>query len=133
LAFIVGEPGSGATGGRSRRQVFAEHAFLATKIIFINEIADLCEKVGADVQDLARGNGLDNRIGSKFLHPGPGFGGSCFPKDSIAPIKTAHDYDISLRIVEVMVGVNDARKRAYERSQRLSEAACVARSSRFSA
>jgi UDPglucose 6-dehydrogenase len=94
---------------------YAANALLATKITFINEIADLCEKVSADVQDVARGVGLDNRIGSKFLHPGPGFGGSCFPKDSVALIKTAHDYDVSLRIVEAMVAVNDARKRAMAR------------------
>ena len=94
---------------------YAANALLATKITFINEIADLCEKVGADVQQVARGIGLDNRIGSKFLHPGPGFGGSCFPKDSVALIKTAHDHDISLRIVEAVVTVNETRKRAMAR------------------
>ena len=94
---------------------YAANALLATKITFINEIADLCEKVGADVQEVARGIGLDNRIGPKFLHPGPGFGGSCFPKDSVALIKTAHDHDISLRIVEAVVAVNDTRKRAMAR------------------
>jgi UDPglucose 6-dehydrogenase len=94
---------------------YAANALLATKITFINEIADLCEKVGADVQEVARGIGLDNRIGPKFLHPGPGFGGSCFPKDSVALIKTAHDHDISLRIVEAVVAVNEARKRAMAR------------------
>ena len=72
---------------------YAANAFLATKITFINEIADLCEKVGADVQDVARGIGLDNRIGSKFLHAGPGYGGSCFPKDTLALVKTAQDYE----------------------------------------
>ena len=79
---------------------YAANAFLATKVTFINEIADLCEKVGADVQDVARGMGMDNRIGSKFLHAGPGYGGSCFPKDTLAIVKTAQDYDAPLRIVE---------------------------------
>ena len=91
------------------------NAFLATKITFINEIADLCEKVGADVQEVARGIGLDNRIGAKFLHAGPGFGGSCFPKDTLALIKTAQDHGAPLRIVETVVAVNDARKRAMAR------------------
>src|SRR6266508_2268129 len=94
---------------------YAANAFLATQITFINEIADLCEKVGADVQDIARGIGLDNRIGSKFLHAGPGFGGSCFPKDAVALIKTAQDHDTPIRIVEAVVAVNDARKRAMAR------------------
>ncbi len=94
---------------------YAANAFLATKITFINEIADLCEKVGADVKDVARGIGLDNRIGTKFLHPGPGFGGSCFPKDALAIIKTAQDCDSPLRIVETVVAVNDVRKRAMAR------------------
>jgi UDPglucose 6-dehydrogenase len=94
---------------------YAANAFLATKITFINEIADLCEKVGADVKDVARGIGLDNRIGTKFLHPGPGYGGSCFPKDALAIIKTAQDYDSPLRIVETVVAVNDVRKRAMAR------------------
>jgi UDPglucose 6-dehydrogenase len=94
---------------------YAANAFLATKITFINEIADLAEKVGADVQEIARGIGLDNRIGPKFLHAGPGFGGSCFPKDSVALIKTAQDHDSPLRIVEAVVAVNDARKRAMAR------------------
>src|SRR5476649_1106147 len=94
---------------------YAANAFLATKITFINEIADLAEKVGADVQEIARGIGLDNRIGSKFLHAGPGFGGSCFPKDSVAPITTGQDYEAPLRIVEAVVAVNDARKRAMAR------------------
>src|SRR5262249_291730 len=89
--------------------------FLATKITFINEIADLCEKVGADVQEVARGIGLDNRIGPKFLHAGPGFGGSCFPKDVRALIKTAQDYDVPLRILEAVDSVNDTRKRAMAR------------------
>jgi UDPglucose 6-dehydrogenase len=94
---------------------YAANAFLATKITFINEIADLCEKVGADVQEVARGMGLDNRIGAKFLHPGPGFGGSCFPKDVRALIKTAQDHEIHLRILEAVVTVNDNRKRAMAR------------------
>ena len=91
---------------------YAANAFLATKITFINEIADLCEAVGADVQDVARGIGLDNRIGAKFLHAGPGYGGSCFPKDTLALIKTAQDYGSPVRIVETVAAVNDIRKRA---------------------
>ncbi len=94
---------------------YASNAFLATKITFINEIADLCEEVGADVQEVARGMGLDNRIGGKFLHAGPGFGGSCFPKDTSALLKTAHDYGVALRIVEAVSAVNDQRKRAMAR------------------
>ena len=85
------------------------------KITFINEIADLCEKVGADVRDVSRGIGLDNRIGSKFLHAGPGYGGSCFPKDTLALIKTAQDQGAPLRIVETVVSVNEQRKRAMGR------------------
>src|SRR5262249_13298780 len=94
---------------------YAANAFLAVKITFINEMADLCEKVGADVQDVARGIGLDNRIGRKFLHAGPGYGGSCFPKDTLALLKTAEDFQAPLRIVESVVKVNDARKRAMGR------------------
>jgi UDPglucose 6-dehydrogenase len=94
---------------------YAANAFLATKITFINEIADLAEKVGADVQEVARGIGLDNRIGSKFLHAGPGFGGSCFPKDTVALLKTGQDNDAPLRVIEAVVTVNDARKRAMAR------------------
>ncbi|HEX4735963.1 MAG TPA: UDP-glucose/GDP-mannose dehydrogenase family protein [Allosphingosinicella sp.] len=94
---------------------YAANAFLATKITFINEIADVCEAVGAEVQDVARGIGLDNRIGSKFLHAGPGYGGSCFPKDTLALLKTAEDYEAPLRIVEAVVKVNEARKRAMGR------------------
>ena len=94
---------------------YAANAFLATKITFINEIADLCEKVGADVQEVARGIGLDNRIGSKFLHAGPGYGGSCFPKDTLALMKTAQDNDSPVRIVEAVVQVNDQRNRAMGR------------------
>src|SRR6516165_1739704 len=91
---------------------YAGNAFLATKITFINEIADLCEKVGADVHDVARGIGLDGRIGRKFLHPGPGYGGSCFPKDTLALMRTAQDYGAPSRLVETTVAVNDARKSA---------------------
>jgi UDPglucose 6-dehydrogenase len=94
---------------------YAANAFLATKITFINEIADLAEKVGADVQEVARGIGLDNRIGAKFLHAGPGFGGSCFPKDTVALLKTGQDNAAPLRIVEAVVAVNEARKRAMAR------------------
>jgi len=94
---------------------YAGNAFLATKITFINEIADLCERVGADVQDVARGIGLDNRIGAKFLHAGPGYGGSCFPKDTLALLKTAQDHEAPQRIVEAVVAVNDQRKRAMGR------------------
>ena len=94
---------------------YAANAYLATKITFINEMADLCEAVGANVQEVARGIGLDNRIGSKFLHAGPGFGGSCFPKDTLALMKTAQDKAAPLRIVETVVAVNDQRKRAMAR------------------
>jgi UDPglucose 6-dehydrogenase len=94
---------------------YAANAFLATKITFINEMADLCEKVGANIQDVSRGIGMDNRIGSKFLHAGPGYGGSCFPKDTLALLKTAEDYDSPTRIVEAVVKVNDSRKRAMGR------------------
>jgi UDPglucose 6-dehydrogenase len=91
---------------------YAANTFLATKITFINEIADLCEKVGADVHDVAKGIGLDGRIGKKFLHAGPGYGGSCFPKDTLALVRTAQDYGSPLRIVETVVDVNDERKKA---------------------
>jgi UDPglucose 6-dehydrogenase len=91
---------------------YAANTFLATKITFINEIADLCEKVGANVNDVARGIGLDGRIGRKFLHAGPGYGGSCFPKDTLALVKTAQDYGAPLKIVETVVAVNEARKHA---------------------
>ena len=89
---------------------YAANAFLAMKVTFINEMADLCEKVGADVHDVARGIGLDGRIGRKFLHPGPGFGGSCFPKDSLALMRTAQEFGAPSRLVEATVAVNDARK-----------------------
>jgi UDPglucose 6-dehydrogenase len=91
---------------------YAANAFLALKITFINEIADLCEAVDANVQEVARGIGLDNRIGAKFLHAGPGYGGSCFPKDTLALIKTAQDSRAPIRTVETVVAVNDERKRA---------------------
>ncbi|MGM4918908.1 UDP-glucose dehydrogenase family protein [Tardiphaga sp. 813_E8_N1_3] len=104
------------TGRRTAELIkYAANAFLATKITFINEIADLAERTGADVQDVARGIGLDNRIGAKFLHAGPGFGGSCFPKDTRALVKTGQDYDAPLRIVEAVLTVNDNRKRAMAR------------------
>jgi UDPglucose 6-dehydrogenase len=99
---------------------YAANAFLATKISFINEMADLCEAVGADVQDLARGIGLDKRIGPKFLHAGPGYGGSCFPKDTLALLRTAEEAGISQRIVSTVVDVNDSRKEAM--AGRVSEA-----------
>ena len=104
------------TGRRTSELIkYAANAFLATKITFINEIADLCEAVGADVQDVSRGIGLDNRTGRKFLHAGPGYGGSCFPKDTLALLKTAEDFDAPQRIVEAVVSVNDSRKRAMGR------------------
>jgi UDPglucose 6-dehydrogenase len=91
---------------------YAANTFLATKITFINEISDLCEKVGADIHDVSKGIGLDGRIGKKFLHPGPGYGGSCFPKDTLALVKTAQDYNSPLRIVEAVVDINEKRKLA---------------------
>ncbi len=91
---------------------YAANTFLATKITFINEVADLCEKVGANVHDVARGIGLDGRIGKKFLHPGPGYGGSCFPKDTLALVRTAQDAGAPLRIVETVVDINDKRKKS---------------------
>jgi UDPglucose 6-dehydrogenase len=100
---------------------YAGNAFLATKITFINEIADLCEKVGADVHDVARGIGLDGRIGAKFLHPGPGYGGSCFPKDTLALVKTAQQHASPMRIVETVVSINDRRKK--QMAERIVEAA----------
>jgi UDPglucose 6-dehydrogenase len=104
------------TGRRTSELIkYAANAFLAVKITFINEIADLCEAVGADVQEVSRGIGLDNRIGRKFLNAGPGYGGSCFPKDTLALLKTAADNEVPQRIVEATVQVNDARKRAMGR------------------
>ena len=91
---------------------YAANSFLAAKITFINEVADLCERVGADVHDVARGIGLDGRIGRKFLHPGPGYGGSCFPKDTLALVRTAQKAGAPLRLIETVVAVNDARKEA---------------------
>ncbi|PSC03941.1 UDP-glucose 6-dehydrogenase [Alsobacter soli] len=104
------------TGRRTSELIkYAANAFLAVKITFINEIADLCEAVGADVQEVARGIGSDNRIGPKFLHAGPGYGGSCFPKDTTALVKTGQDAGVPLRIVETVVAVNDQRKRGMAR------------------
>ena len=101
------------TGRRTSELIkYAANAFLAMKITFINEMADLCETLGADVQQVARGIGLDNRIGSKFLHAGPGYGGSCFPKDTLALVRTATDAGSPVRLIETTVAVNDARKRA---------------------
>ena len=94
---------------------YSANAFLAMKITFINEIADLCESAGGNVQDVARGIGLDNRIGTKFLNAGPGYGGSCFPKDTLALVKIAHDHGTPLRLVETTVAINDQRKRAMGR------------------
>jgi UDPglucose 6-dehydrogenase len=104
------------TGRRTAELIkYAANAFLAMKITFINEMAELCEKTGANVQDVARGMGLDNRIGTKFLHAGPGYGGSCFPKDTSALAKSGQDYDAPLRLVEATIAVNDSRKRAMGR------------------
>ncbi len=94
---------------------YAANAFLAMKITFINEIADLCEATGGNVQEVARGIGLDNRIGSKFLHAGPGYGGSCFPKDTVALVKIAQDFGSPMRLVETTVSINEQRKRAMSR------------------
>ena len=94
---------------------YAANTFLATKITFINEFADLCEKVGADVQDVAKGIGLDGRIGSKFLHAGPGYGGSCFPKDTEALVRSARDADAPITLVEQVISVNANRKEAMAR------------------
>jgi UDPglucose 6-dehydrogenase len=104
------------TGRRTSELIkYAANAFLAMKITFINEVADLCEKVGADVQDVSRGIGLDGRIGAKFLHAGPGYGGSCFPKDTLALVKTAQDHDSPVRLIETTIAINDNRKRAMGR------------------
>jgi UDPglucose 6-dehydrogenase len=111
--LYLNEPPMVMTSRRTAELIkYAGNAFLATKITFINEIADLCEKLGANVQEVARGIGLDNRIGTKFLHAGPGYGGSCFPKDTLALIKTASDCGAPIRIVETVVSVNDERKKA---------------------
>ncbi|MEK9924973.1 MAG: UDP-glucose/GDP-mannose dehydrogenase family protein [Alphaproteobacteria bacterium] len=100
---------------------YASNAFLAVKISYINQIADLCEAVGANVHDVARGMGLDKRIGNKFLHPGPGYGGSCFPKDTLALVRTAEDHDTNIGIVDEVVRYNEARKSSM--SQRIIDAA----------
>jgi UDPglucose 6-dehydrogenase len=101
------------TGRRTSELIkYAGNAFLAMKITFINEIADLCEAVGADVQQVAKGIGLDGRIGGKFLNAGPGYGGSCFPKDTLALVRTARDYQAPVELIETTVKVNDARKKA---------------------
>ncbi len=107
------------TGRRTSELIkYAANAYLAMKITFINEMADLCEKVGADVQQVAKGIGLDKRIGSKFLNAGPGYGGSCFPKDTIALVRTASDYGAPTRLIETTVAVNDARKKAMAAGRR---------------
>jgi UDPglucose 6-dehydrogenase len=114
--LFLGESPILFTGRRTAELTkYAANAFLATKITFINEMADLCEAVGADVREVARGIGLDNRIGRKFLHAGPGYGGSCFPKDTLALLKTAEDFETPVRIIEAVVQVNDTRKRAMGR------------------
>ncbi len=113
--FINASPMMFTTRRTAELIKYAGNAYLAMKITFINEIADLCERVGANVQEVARGIGSDNRIGSKFLHAGPGYGGSCFPKDTLALVKTAQDYDAPLRLIETTVAVNDQRKRAMAR------------------
>jgi UDPglucose 6-dehydrogenase len=114
--LFLNEPPLVVTSRRTAELIkYAGNAFLATKITFINEIADLCEKVGANVQEVARGIGLDNRIGTKFLHTGPGYGGSCFPKDTLALIKTAKDHEAPIRIVETVARVNEERKAAMAR------------------
>src|SRR5262245_65488615 len=101
------------TGRRAAELIkYASNAFLATKITFINEIADLCEKCGADVQEVARGMGLDRRIAGKFLHPGPGFGGACFPKDTAALAAIGQRYGVPIRIVETVTGGDGASQRA---------------------
>ncbi|MBO6581298.1 MAG: UDP-glucose/GDP-mannose dehydrogenase family protein, partial [Thalassospira sp.] len=110
--YLIETPIVFTTRETSEMIKYAANTFLAAKITFINEIADLCEKVGADVHDVARGIGLDGRIGKKFLHPGPGYGGSCFPKDTIALVRTAQEYNSPLRIIETVVDVNAKRKKA---------------------
>ena len=119
------------TGRRTAELIkYAANAFLATKITFINEIADLCERLGADVQDVARGIGLDNRIGSKFLHAGPGFGGSCLPKDILALVKTAQDQATPLRVVETVAAVNERASAPWPARSRPRSATYAARRSR---
>ncbi len=108
--FLIETPILFTTLETSELIKYAANAFLATKITYINEMADLCERVGADVHDVARGIGLDGRIGGKFLHPGPGYGGSCFPKDTLALVRTARESASPLRIVETVIDINDRRK-----------------------
>jgi UDPglucose 6-dehydrogenase len=108
--FINQSPLMFTTRRTSELIKYAANAFLALKITYINEMADLCEAVGANVQEVARGIGLDNRIGTKFLHAGPGYGGSCFPKDTLALVKTAQDFGAPITLVETTVAINDARK-----------------------
>ncbi len=110
--YLIETPIVFTTRETSEMIKYAANTFLAAKITFINEIADLCEKVGADVHDVARGIGLDGRIGKKFLHAGPGYGGSCFPKDTLALVRTAQEHNSPLRIIETVVAVNDSRKKA---------------------
>ena len=110
--YLAETPILSTTRPTSEMIKYAANTFLATKITFINEIADLCEKLDADVQDVAKGIGLDGRIGRKFLHAGPGYGGSCFPKDTLALVRTAQESDSPLHIVEAVVAANDARKKA---------------------
>jgi UDPglucose 6-dehydrogenase len=112
VLYLIETPILFTTLESSEMTKYAANTFLATKITFINEIADLCEKVGANVHDVARGIGLDNRIGRKFLHAGPGYGGSCFPKDTLALVTTAKEAGSPLRIVETVVDINARRKRA---------------------
>ena len=109
--FLIETPIIFTTRQTSELIKYAGNAFLAMKITFINEVADLCEKVGADVHDVARGIGLDGRIGRKFLHPGPGYGGSCFPKDTRALARTAQDAGVPLQVVETVISINERRKR----------------------
>jgi UDPglucose 6-dehydrogenase len=108
--FLLETPSVVTTLETAELAKYAANAFLATKITFINEVADLCEKVGADVQDVARAMGLDGRIGRTFLHAGPGYGGSCFPKDTLALVRTAQEYGSPARVIETVVQVNDTRK-----------------------
>lgn len=110
--YLIETPIVFTTRETSEMIKYAANTFLAAKITFINEIADLCEKVGADVHDVARGIGLDGRIGKKFLHPGPGYGGSCFPKDTLALVRTAQEHGSPLRIIETVVDVNAKRKKS---------------------
>ncbi len=118
--YLIEKPVLHTTLETAELTKYAANAFLAMKITFINEIADLCEKVGANVQDVAKGIGLDGRIGGKFLHAGPGYGGSCFPKDTLALVKTAQDFGTPIELVETTVAVNDRRKK--QMAERIIEA-----------